>query len=147
MRPPTTAVGLPSFAVSTCPATRLPLVYDAAALEARFREPDGVPILAERLRLATCTATTLAGGVASTYLSLLIGLAPPGRGPTALGDALATRAPDIREALESLGPTFVKFGQVAPSPPGIAPAPPIHRPAHHHHPTSCRTVSCPCPCP
>jgi hypothetical protein len=89
-------------------------VYDAPALEARFSEPDGAPILGERLWLATCTVTSLASGIASTYASLLFGLAAPGRGPTALDDALATRAPEIREALESLGPTVVKFGQVLP---------------------------------
>jgi len=106
-------------APAVCTATGLPIIYDAAALERRFSQPDGVPILAARVQLAACTAARLTGAVTSTYAGLLLGFAAPGVGPTALEDALSTRGADIREAIEVLGPTFVKFGQALGSRPDL----------------------------
>ena len=102
-----------------CAVSGLPIAYDAELLDERFRQPDGQAFLQHRLRLAGVATLRLSGAVLSTYFALLLGVAPPGVGPTALEDALARRAPEFRQAIEELGPTFVKFGQALGSRPDL----------------------------
>lgn len=96
----------------------LPVVYDAEALETYFSTPDGAEALTGRLGKLARVTSGLGVRVGTTFLALLVGLAPPSVGPTALEDALA--ASPVREAFEELGPTFVKFGQALGSRPDLA---------------------------
>ncbi len=108
-----TAVTSPNFAAG------LPIAYNAAILEERFSGVEGTALLASRIASGTSTLSKLGLGVTQSYYALLLGIAPAGAGPTALQDAVSTRAADVRQAIEALGPTYVKFGQALGSRPDL----------------------------
>ena len=94
------------------PPSALPTSYDAAAIAAHFSDEHGAQALRGRLLLIARAAASGALAVAgSTAMAL------SSDGNEALRSSSGSTG--LRDAIEPLGPTFIKFGQAAANRPDL----------------------------